>query len=122
MTVSLEKIADAVTTVMGKGLLKRRCRERECVRARWLAFWVARRRGYSLPSIGRHFGYDHTTVLSGARAMTLLLEQGEHDEDLRLVEQILMAPLDDPKRVQLDRLEAQLRLLSREIAILKGAA
>ena len=44
-----------------------RRREPQYVFARQLAFFIARRAGYSLPQIGSHYQRDHTTVLYGIR-------------------------------------------------------
>ena len=40
-------------------------RRQDFVRARQLAMWQGHRSGLSTPTIGKFFGYDHTTVLHG---------------------------------------------------------
>ena len=45
-----------------------RDRSREIVNARQHAFFLGKSGGLSLTQIGRHWGYDHTTVLHGIRA------------------------------------------------------
>lgn len=44
-------------------------RKRHIVRARWAAAWLMRRRGMSLPQIGRHLNRDHTTIFYALRKM-----------------------------------------------------
>lgn len=90
MKTTLATIFAAVEAVVGKRLLRRRCRQYECVRARWLFFWVAHRRGYSFPRIARYFGLEHTTVLHGCQRMHALLEAGEFNDELRAVEGLLI--------------------------------
>ena len=55
-------------------------REREICRARWAAMLTLRRRGYSLPRIGRAIGdRDHTTVMHGlVRARDLCAAEPEY--------------------------------------------
>ena len=45
-----------------------RSRLRRIAHARQEAMAIAHSAGKSLPMIGRHFGYDHTTILHGIRA------------------------------------------------------
>jgi chromosomal replication initiator protein len=52
-------------------------RARSVARPRQIAMYLARElTGYSLPRIGRHFGYrDHTTVIHACRVVALLCEE-----------------------------------------------
>jgi chromosomal replication initiation ATPase DnaA len=38
--------------------------------------WLARKRGYSTPQIGRAFNRDHTTVMGATRAVDRRIAQG----------------------------------------------
>ena len=53
-------------------------RPRMAVRARQVAFFVAREdTGCSFPQIGRRFGRDHTTVMYGASVIANLIAGGD---------------------------------------------
>ena len=47
--------------IMGPNRAAHLCRVREVI------YYIATREGFSLPQIGRVFGRDHTTILSGLR-------------------------------------------------------
>ena len=56
------------------GELLSRARNQNVIRARWVAWMVARRGGASMPVIAKYFGMDHTTILHGLRQSAMLMQ------------------------------------------------
>lgn len=72
MRVPISEILQGVSAESGVPLedLLGRCRLQGLVRARQVAYLLAREQGYSLPRIGRALGgRDHTTVLQGVQGV-----------------------------------------------------
>ena len=61
----LDTIWAGAQHVCGVEVPKNSSRRAEHVRVRWLAMYVARRRGFSFADIGRFFGMHHTNVMHG---------------------------------------------------------
>ncbi len=80
-SISMQDVSEVVADHFGVSLevLIGRCRDWEICAVRHIAFGLARElTGQSLPQIGRYFGRDHTTVLSGLRRYEVVLAV-EHD-------------------------------------------
>lgn len=75
MTLNIKLEADMVMRYVGEGygltkaeILGRR-RSQNIAEARAVAYFLVRKYGLSLPAIGRIFGRDHSTILSGIRSV-----------------------------------------------------
>lgn len=102
--VPVPRIVDVVAKLMAqpRDAITGDSRRSDVMRARLVAYGVARAQGWSLPDIGRGMGgRDHSTVLSGLRRLDALLPvdarlRAAHDAALRYVD--LTAPGPDTLR------------------------
>jgi chromosomal replication initiation ATPase DnaA len=87
--------------------------------ARWLAWYVARQHGYSLPEIGRYFGMDHTTVLYGVEKFRAQL-----DEELtpRQMAKVIARLPEVARERRIADLQRRARMIARELDELQRAA
>lgn len=82
--------AVAAATRISAGELTSAARKPPVVRARWIAMWLMRREGLSMPQIGRALGdRDHTTVRHGLLGFEAAMADGKDIELMMLRDRAL---------------------------------